>query len=109
MVDFVMYELLDQHNEFDASLLKPYENLTVSLHFLFVFKFNLRGNGWFVFSLYDRYESSSVLWYLLFMKAQYPYRDIDFCLASSTSYLFGQQSCLIDIYRQARVIKRKQM
>ena len=29
MVDFVIYELLDQHKELDASLLEPYENLLV--------------------------------------------------------------------------------
>jgi len=31
MVDFVMYELLDQHKELDASLLEPYENLLAFL------------------------------------------------------------------------------
>jgi len=31
MVDFVMYELLDQHKELDASLLGPYENLLAFL------------------------------------------------------------------------------
>jgi glutathione S-transferase len=30
-VDFVMYELLDQHKVFDASLLEPHANLKVGI------------------------------------------------------------------------------